>query len=330
MSVDGDSVSAASFIMPERTHSAPPVRKEQSYMAPEEMYKVVKGQVEEWGVEGYLVTKKPATYHRQDFKFSKGERKTFLDNLKKRASDPDPTKYQPDLTKGKKPPEHRPIFKAPRNTYIDTILKQGPKTPGPGAHFKTEKTSAMQADRKKIKGMSFGKEEGINYLTTYQYYAGETPGAGHYFQAPKNPPKKAVKPNFFFVTPKVAKKPEKEKIGPGSYYTTDYVTNPKKDKLPKDPIRSQSARPIMNKAKRITTAEQIPKVTKDVPPVGHYKDVTKTTETFRSAAKDIHFYISKEKNLHRFPDPDIALKKFVPGPGTYKEEDDETKLRPPR
>ena len=299
-------------------------------MPPDEMYKVARGQAENWGVEGYMVHKKSATYRRMEFKFPKKERKTFLDELKKRASDPDPTKYQQDLTKGKKGPEHRPIYKAPRNTYIDTILKQGGKTPGPGAHFKTEKGSKTEMNPKKAKGMSFGKEEGVNYLTTYQYYATQTPGSGHYFQVPKNPPKKAVKPSFFFVAPKAGKQPEKEKIGPGSYYTTDYVNNPKKDKLYKDPVRSQSARPILNKAKRITTAEQIPKVTKDVPPVGHYKDVTKTTETFRTASKDIHFFISKEKNLHRFPDPDIALKKFVPGPGTYKEEDDETKLRPAR
>lgn len=292
------------------------------------MYKVSRNQTEEWGVDGYLVTKKPATYKRKDFRFSKSERKTFLDDLKKRANDPDPTKYQRDLTKGKKPPEHRPIFKAPRQTYIDTILKTGGKTPGPGAHLKSD--TKPDKDPKKIKGMSFGKEEGVSYLTTYQFYAGETPGAGQYFQQPKNPPKKTQKPNFFFITPKVVKKAEKEKIGPGSYYTTDYVQNPKKDKLPKDPIRSQSARPIMNKAKRITTAEQIPKVTKDVPPVGHYKDVTKTTECFKAASKDIHFYIAKEKQLHRFPEGDVNAHKYVPGPGTYKEEDDETKLRPAR
>jgi hypothetical protein len=300
-------------------------------MSPEDMYKVTRGLTTEWGVEGYLVAKKSATYKRMDFKFPKSERKTFLDELKKRAGEPDPTKYQKDETKKRKPPEHKPIYKAPRNTYIDTILKNGGKTPGPGAHFKKEKGDKGVTDPKKIKGVAFSKEEGLSYLSTCQYYGGETPGAGHYFQQPKGAPaKKHLKPSFFFVAPKAVKKPEKDKIGPGSYYTTDYVQNPKKDKLKKDPVRSQSARPIMNKAKRITTAEQVPKVTLGFPGVGQYKDVNKTTEAFKTLSKDIHFYLAKEKQLHRFPEQDVAMRKFVPGPGAYKEEDDETKLKPNR
>lgn len=296
-------------------------------MNPEEMYRITRGLTTEWGVEGYQVTKKSATYKRKEFKFPKSERNTFLDELKKRANEPDPTKYQVDTLKHRKPPEHKPIFKAPRNTYIDAIIKVGGKTPGPNAYFKVPK--GAKPEIKKGRGVSFGKEQGLSYLSTCEFYGQETPGAGQYFQNPKGSQSKPhLKPSYFFVVPKAEKKPEKEKIGPGSYYTTDYVRDPKKDKLHKDPVRAQSARPIMNRAKRVTTAEQVPKVTLGNPAVGQYKNYTKTTDSFKTLSKDIHFYVAKEKELHRFPEPDVAVHKFVPGPGAYKEEDDETKLRP--
>jgi len=330
MGDDQESVSAASFVPLSRAQTAPgTLRKERVYMNPEEMYKVTRGLTTEWGVEGYEVTKKSATYKRKDFKFPKSARNTFLDHLKKRAGEPDPTKYQVDESKHRKPPEHKPIFKAPRNTYIDAIIKVGGKTPGPNAYFKLPKGSKSQTA--KVKGPSFGKESGLSYLSTCEFYGGETPGAGHYFQNPKGSVSKPqLRPNYYFIAPKVEKKPEKEKIGPGSYYTTDYVRDPKKEKLTKDPVRAQSARPIMNKAKRITTAEQVPKVTLGNPPVGHYKNSTKTTEAFKTLSREIHFYVAKEKELHRFPEQEVAAHKFVPGPGAYKEEDDETKLRPSR
>ena len=330
---DHDSVSAASYIPLSRVQTAPGgFRHPQVYMRPEDMYRITRGLTEDWGVEGYTVNPKSATYKRLEFKVPKDERKTFLDVLKKRAGEPDPTKYQKDLTKHRKPPEHKPIFKAPRNTYIDVIIKNGPKTPGPGAHFKTAKGTTSEKTLK-VRGPSFGKEEGLSYLSTCQVHGLETPGAGHYFQLPKasgNVVKATLKPSYFFVLPKPGKKLEKDRIGPGTYHAIDYVRDPKKDKLYHDPVRAQSARPAMNRAKRVTTAEEVPKVTKGVPPVGVYKNSTKTTESFKSLSKDIHFYVAKEKQLHRFPEMQVAQHKFVPGPGAYKEEDDETRLRAKR
>jgi len=79
MGDDQESVSAASFVPLSRAQTAPgTLRKERVYMNPEEMYKVTRGLTTEWGVEGYEVTKKSATYKRKDFRFPKSARNTFI------------------------------------------------------------------------------------------------------------------------------------------------------------------------------------------------------------------------------------------------------------
>ena len=315
---DTDSVSAISFLTPRQEQSLSPAPP--AYMSPGDMFKVITGQADGWGLAGYSVPKKAATYKRPCFTFPKSKRKTFLDTLAKRAEEPAPSKYQKDLTKGGLTPQNRPLFKAKRTTYIDDILKAGSISPGPGAHFRDE---SGNSNRKK--GPSFPKDCGTSFLSTCEYNAHETPGAGQYFQVPAKSSPLSLKPNYYFLTAKHTPKAQTSTPGPGSYYTVTYVQNPKIDTLKKDPLRSQSVRPAMSKAKRITMIDQVTKRAKEVPSVGHYKEATRSLESFKSAPRDIHFYISKEKRLHRFPEQDIAVRKGVPGPGAYRTEDTEGK-----
>ena len=316
---DTDAVSAVSFLTPRQEQSLSPAPP--AYMSPEDMLKVMKGQADGWGLEGYSVPKKAATYKRPCFTFPKSKRRTFLDALATRATDPAPSQYQKDLTKGKSAPQNRPLFKAKRTTYIDQIQKAGSSSPGPGAHFLDEDRG--KSTRKK--GPTFPKEAGMSFLGTCEFNAREVPGAGQYFQGSPSPSPLSLKSNYYFLTPKHTPKPQTNTLGPGSYYTANYVQNPKKDTLKKDPLRSQSVRPTMNKAKRVTMIDQVAKQAKDTPSVWHYKDPTKSFQSFKSAPRDIHFYISKEKKLHRFPEQDVAVRKGVPGPGAYRTEDIERK-----
>lgn len=316
---DTESVSAVSFLTPRQDQSLSPAPA--TYMSPEDMFKVIKRQADGWGLEGYSVPKKAATYKRPCFTIPKSRRRTFLDALAKRAAEPGPTMYQKDLTKGMSTPQNRPLFKAKRTTYIDDILKTGSRSPGPGAHFLDEE----KGNSTRKKGPSFPKESGASFLGNCVFNAQETPGAGQYFRESLQPSPLYLKKNYYFLSPKQTVKAKTSVIGPGSYYTVNYVPNPKKDTLKKDPLRSQSVRPIISKAKRITLLDQVAKHAQEVPSVWHYKEVTRSIESFKSAPRDIHFYISKEKKLHRFPEQDVAVRKGVPGPGAYHTDDVEGK-----
>jgi hypothetical protein len=118
------------------------------------MYRVGHGVVGDWGIAGYYVPKKPITYKSSSFRVTKTARKTMFDELEKRSKDPDPRKYQADLTKVVVDRKHRPTFRAKRNTYLDMIFKTGSLSPGPGAHYPPDEKTTDH-DKKKGKGMSF-------------------------------------------------------------------------------------------------------------------------------------------------------------------------------
>lgn len=64
-----------------------------SQMTVKDMYNITKGGVAEWGIEGYSVPKYIAPYTTSEVSVGKSKR-TFLEDIKKRAGEPDPRKYQ--------------------------------------------------------------------------------------------------------------------------------------------------------------------------------------------------------------------------------------------
>ncbi len=298
-----------------------------AYPSPAEMYRASKGLSTDWGVPGYDIPHKPATYRSPSFKVTKTKRTTVFDEVDKRSKDPDPTKYQADLTKITVNRKHRPTFRAKRNTYVDMIFKTGSLSPGPGTHYPPD-ARKTDVDKKKLRGLSFSKADGASFLSEIAYQSNESPGAGHYFQEGKGPAKQlssSLRNNYFFMKSPV--RPVKESaLGPGVYHHVDYVTDPKKEKLKSDPLRNSPPRPIMPKSKRVSVLELAAKQHKDVPGIGSYPDAQKTLESFPSDLKKVHFYASKAKGV-RFPDTHIKSGMSVPGPGHYSTEDNEEMLR---
>ena len=296
-----------------------------AYPSPSEMYRAGKGLSSDWGIPGYEVPLKSITYRSSAFKVTKTQRKTVFDEVEKRSKEPDPTKYQPDLTKNPQPKKHRPTFRAKRNTYVDMIFKSGSLSPGPASYYTQNEKG--EGDRKKTRGFGFNKADGASFLSEIQCQSMESPGAGHYFQETKGTKlSSSLRNNYFFMKSAPVKPSKDTALGPGVYHHIDYVTDPKRDKLKTDPVRVSPPRPIMPKSKRVSVLEQAAKAAKDVPGVGHYQDAVQTLTCFPSDLKKIRFFTPKEKGA-RFPDTHIKARKAVPGPGHYSHEDREDALR---
>lgn len=300
------------------------------YMTPEEMYKVTRGIAGEWGIEGYEVPRKPILYGKEKHTFSKSLRKTQSEErLKVQGTIPAPGEYDPKVKFELKSKTHRPVFKAPRNSYIDLILK-APKLPGPGQYFPTER-NPPKPDAKKIRGAAIGMGTGLNYLSTCEFYGFESPGPGAYFEQPKGlkmAKASSAKPSYFFRSHALPKPKDKDELGPGKYYTKDYVENIKspQSKLHTDLTRPAAPRPIMPKSTPITASEVHAKLTSFVPGVGEYKDATKPLDGFITDPKKIKLALNREKGT-RFPEDIIKNRAFTVGPGKYDQLDDEDEIR---
>jgi len=323
---DGESfLSGASFLTDAGHHRS--LSLAAAYPTPAEMYKATKGISSDWGIPGYDIPHKPATYRSPSFKVTKTKRTTVFDEVEKRSKDPDPTKYQADLTKVAIDRKHRPTYRAKRNTYVDMIFKTGSLSPGPGTHYPPD-ARKTEGDKKKSRGLSFNKADGASFLSEIAYQSLESPGAGQYFQEGKGPAKQlsaSLRNNYFFM--KSPTRPTKESLlGPGVYHHVDYVTDPKKEKLKPDPLHTTAPRPIMPKSKRVSVLELAAKQHKDVPGIGSYPDAMKTLECFPSDLKKVHFYAAKSKGP-RFPETHIRSGSSAPGPGHYNYEDREEMLR---
>lgn len=167
-----------------RNVSCPPMAST-NYLPIDQMYRLTKGDVGEWGIEGYQVPKKCQIPSYVDPAFGKQKRE-FLKDIEKRAKDPDPRKYAPDPKKQfetdwlKKPYSIQGgIQKYKIDSQLDKVVKKSALIPGPGSYFKEEKSEKSKAKNTAALG-KFGKSEGGDFLTNVQYHAGETPGAGHY------------------------------------------------------------------------------------------------------------------------------------------------------
>lgn len=300
------------------------------YMSPEEMYKVTRGIAGEWGIEGYEVPCKAILYGKEKHTFAKSLRKTQSEErFKVQGEIPAPGKYDPEVKFALKSTTHRPVFKAPRNTYIDAVFK-APKLPGPGQYFPTDRNPS-KPDAKKVRGAAIGLSSGLNYLSTCEFYGHESPGPGAYFQQQKElkiAKSASAKPSYFFRSHGPAKSKDKDPIGPGTYFSKDYVENIKSptEKLYRDPIRTSVPRPIMPKSTPITALEVHAKLTKFVPGVGFYENSTKPLDGFVTDPKKIRLALNKEKGT-RFPDDVIKSRMFSVGPGKYNQEDDEDAVK---
>ena len=303
------------------------------YMPPEEMYKVTRGIAGEWGIEGYEVPCKAILYGKEKHTFAKSLRKTQSEErLKVQGEIPAPGMYDPKVKFELKSKTHRPVFKAPRNTYIDAVFK-APKLPGPGQYFPTDRNPS-KPEAKKVRGAAIGLSSGLNYLSTCEFYGQESPGPGAYFQEAKGmklAKTASEKPSHFFRSPAAPKSKDKDLLGPGTYYTKDYVENIKSPlpKLYRDPIRTSVPRPIMPKSTPTTSLEVHARLTKFVPGVGFYENATKPLDGFVTDPKKIRLALNKEKGT-RFPEDVIKSRTFTVGPAKYNPEDDEDELKKKR
>ena len=219
------------------------------YMSPQDMLKVRQGE-HGWGIPGYSVPRKSATYRSQCFTFPKARKSPFLQQTPSKAPPTSTINSQKSADR-----LQRPTFQAQRITFIDTITRFAGQSPGPGSH-------SPDFPSKPPHGVTFPKESGLSFISNTEFNAEQTPGVGHYSPNPvKSGP---LKQSFFFTTRKSRESIEKKRdLGPGSYFKPSYVRDIKKDRLFNDPVRSQSVRPVMNKAKRVTVMEEIIKKAKE-------------------------------------------------------------------
>ena len=141
--------------------------------------------------------------------------------------------------------------KGKRITEIDAVTKSAKSTPGP-ANYKPKPVGFN-----KILGGKTDQAPSSNYLTHCQFSGRQTPGVGKY--KPNNSFTARSTPSLKWQKPAAYKKPEREKVGPGSY----------------DPAKAQ----IENKSptKRFTIGRAktpniyVTKEKNHVPGVGQYK-----------------------------------------------------------
>jgi len=64
-------------------------------------------------------------------------------------------------------------------------MKKSPSQPGPGAHFVRPKGNNDYNFAKEAKMGKSDKSEGLNYISTCQYYGSQTPGPGNLMAKPE-------------------------------------------------------------------------------------------------------------------------------------------------
>ena len=148
-----------------------------------EIYEINKGNSGDWGIEGYKISKRPQLLVVKESLFPKAKRNDTFSLSPARMKDPDSTKYSPtfeQLDKMYWKPNNGRFAKDKKKSYIDDAIKASPKTPGPGNYFALEK-GKLEPIRKSPLG-KMDKGEVINFLSTTEFYAEESPCPGQYFQ----------------------------------------------------------------------------------------------------------------------------------------------------
>lgn len=102
--------------------------------------------------------------------------------MKKRAQDPDCTKYLPDEATLRKRYWFRndgQFKKCAKNTFIDVLSKFEKDKPGPGSNFQRPKGTLEDRTKHSPLGR-FDKSEGADFISNCQFQGEETPGVGAY------------------------------------------------------------------------------------------------------------------------------------------------------
>jgi len=253
----------------------------------------------EYGIQGYCVAK-TTNYSSRESKFPKDTRKDLAYESRVHSKEPDPTKYNESYEKSVLRYWTTPngkFLKSKKKSIMEEASDKGKETPGPGAYNK-------EPARPKSSSGGFGKGERLSYLSSVEFYSGETPCSWKYSPAPaKGMNKKG------WSRPVTAKKTPKEAVGPGKY--TDGL-----DKAYKKTHSSSVSHSFSKSKEKSGSIYEKVNQTKFVPGVGAYKDVEKAFSGYhvvkRSRATVILPYKAKG-----FTDDIVKRSKETPGPGAY-------------
>lgn len=146
--------------------------------------------------------------------------------------------------------------------------------------------------------MSRSKGERLNFLTTAEYYAEETPASSDY----SFPNMKKVK-SVRWIKPKPKPKPIRSEVGPGKY----------SEGVAKGINKTMAAVPKYSFPKS-QTYKNLPNKT-FTPGVGSYKDPNKAF--FSNMVKKVKAAIILPYKLKSFTEVAMKNSKNVPGPGAY-------------
>lgn len=298
-----------------RGHSAP---AGQHMLPVDDIYRITKGGkgAAEWGIDGYEPPKSGVTQRLTEYSVGKSGR-TFLEDVKKRSGEPDPTKYKPTMQEDFKrhwSPSNGPFKKGKRNTFIDNILNKAGKNPGPGAYFAKPKGQKDEFNKTAPLGR-FGKSQGLDYTTTWDFYGYETPGAGQYLTKPDERDKiysrvQKRTPSWKWYNPKQRGKSEKSPVGPGTYKDLDLAYS-------KSVIKERPKNAMFLTQKRENPIEAASKALRHVPGVGKYENA-ETAYTKHVVVKRSRVPFMPKANTPRFTETYANSKKYVPGPGAYE------------
>lgn len=112
-----------------------------------EFYNVVRGKTEEFGIEGYKISKKPDLLVINEFIIGKAKLRNMYTEIAKRSKDPSPVSYSPTHQKVVQEywtPRNGKFGKARRKSYVDEILKVHGPIPGPGEYLKEPKGKPLK------------------------------------------------------------------------------------------------------------------------------------------------------------------------------------------
>lgn len=253
----------------------------------------------DYGVQGYYVAK-TTNYSSRESKFPKDTRKDLSYESRCHSKEPDPTKYNESYEKSVLRYWTTPngkFLKSKKKSIMDDATVRAKETPGPGAYMK-------DPPRPKSSSVAFSKGEKLSYLSSVEWYSGETPCSWKYTPSPvKGPSKKG------WSKPVPSKKVPKEAIGPGKY----------QDGLDKAYKKTHSASVCHSFSKCKDTSGSIyEKVnqTKFVPGVGAYKDVEKAFSGYHVVKRPRATVILPYK-AKGFTDDIVKRSKETPGPGAY-------------
>ena len=110
------------------------------------------------------------------------------------------------------------------------------------------------------------------------------------------------------MAPKKEKKLEKSPTGPGCYYDSiaDYYKNEKS--------KHKSKKGSLSQSQRVTAIEEPSRRLKDIPGVGHYKEIEKGFKDQQIKENKMKY----PKEIYKAPRFKGPGKETVPGPGAYE------------